>query len=109
MYFDEALVTMRANAGPRLYPAGRVRYSEPVGKLIDNPTHPDADGPRRARDATRIVRRLTLDAQQAIAGPFVGLLWVYVDGGGVGAFVGATCVAAAVAIWLAAIRGSDPS
>ncbi|HEY5853885.1 MAG TPA: VOC family protein [Aldersonia sp.] len=38
-----------------------------------------------------------------------GLLWVYFAGGGVGAFVGATCVGVAVALWRAGIHGSDPS
>ena len=89
-------------------PVERV-VSEPAGRLIDNPSRPDPDGPVRARVAARPVRRLVLDAQFAVAAPFVGALWVYVAGGGVPAFTGATCVAAAVAVWLAAVRGSDPS
>ncbi|PQP25198.1 hypothetical protein [Rhodococcus opacus] len=95
--------------GRRLLPSGRARRSEPAGRLIDNPSRPDPDGPLRARVAARPVRRLVLDAQFAVAAPFVGALWVYVAGGGVPAFAGATCVAAAVAVWLAAVRGSDPS
>uniref|UniRef100_UPI003F7E758B hypothetical protein n=1 Tax=Rhodococcus wratislaviensis TaxID=44752 RepID=UPI003F7E758B len=77
--------------------------------MIDNPSRPDPDGPVRAHMAARPGRRLVLDAQSAVAAPFAGALWVYVAGGGVPAFAGATCVAAAVAMWLAAIRGSDPS
>ena len=95
--------------GRRLLPSGRARRSEPAGRLIDNPSRPGPDGPVRARVAARPVRRLVLDAQFAVAAPFVGALWVYVAGGGVPAFAGATCVAAAVAVWLAAVRGSDPS
>ena len=111
VYFDPALVTLPTptNTFPRLYPAGRDRHSEPPGKLIDNPTRPDPDGAARAHAAASPLRRLTLDAQQAIAAPFIGLMWVYIDGGGVTAFAGATCVAGVVALWLAAINGSDPS
>lgn len=95
--------------GRRLYRAGRVRDSEPVGRLLDNPSRPAPDATERAAAATRPLRRLILDAQFAVAGPLIGLLWVYIDGGGLGAFVGATCIGGSAAIWLAAIRGSDPS
>ncbi|MFE3191630.1 hypothetical protein ACFXHA_21650 [Nocardia sp. NPDC059240] len=116
VYFDPVLVALTQDtaelsgrsvhiAGQRIYPAGRVRDREPVGKLIDNPTRPDPEALRR----TGIGRRLLLDAQSAIAGPFVGLLWVYSSGGGVPGFVGATMIAAAAATWLSAVRGSDPS
>ncbi|MEN0134082.1 MAG: hypothetical protein AAGC80_02980 [Rhodococcus sp. (in: high G+C Gram-positive bacteria)] len=125
VFFDPALVTMPTPTtatvhdvgrrcivtwnGRRLLPSGRARRSEPPGRLIDNPSRPDPDGPVRARVAARPARRLVLDAQFAVAAPFAGALWVYVAGGGLPAFAGATCVAAAVAVWLAAVRGSDPS
>ncbi|MGW2664166.1 hypothetical protein ACWCW7_24660 [Nocardia tengchongensis] len=116
VYFDTALVTLtpttaeigrRAVAvdGRRMYPAGRVRDSEPVGRLIDNPERADPEAIGR----TGVGRRVLLDAQGAVVGPFAGLLWVYVAGGGVGAFVAATIVGAATATWLSAVRGSDPS
>lgn len=125
VFFDPALITMPTPTtatvhdagrrsvvvwdGRRLLPAGRARRSEPVGRLIDNPSRPDPDGPVRARIAARPMRRVVLDAQFAVAAPFAGALWVYVAGGGLPAFVGATCVAAVVAVWFAAVRGSDPS
>ncbi|MFF2086470.1 hypothetical protein ACFVVM_22060 [Nocardia sp. NPDC058176] len=87
----------------RFFPSGRVRNTEPPGKLIDNPTRP-ADPP-----AYGLGRRLILDLQFAIGAPLAGLLWVYVMDGGLGAFVAATTVAAATFTWLSAIRGSDPS
>ncbi|PKV78532.1 hypothetical protein [Nocardia fluminea] len=87
----------------RFYPSGRVRTTEPAGKLVDNPSRP-ADPP-----AFGIARRLILDLQQAVGAPLVGLLWVYVMDGGLGAFIAATTVAAATFTWLSAIRGSDPS
>lgn len=120
VYFDPALITLQAATARidngalrignlRVYPSGSPRDSEPPGRLADNPTRPDPDGPAHAEQSDRFGRRLLLDAQSAIAAPFAGLLWVYVAGGGFAAFLGATTVAAAVATWLAAIRGSDPS
>ncbi|MFE3754088.1 hypothetical protein ACFXO9_07240 [Nocardia tengchongensis] len=116
VYFDPALVTITPTSaeisrrtvsvdGLRMYPAGRVRDSEPVGRLIDNPERADPEAIGR----TGVGRRVLLDAQSAVVGPFAGLLWVYVAGGGSVAFVAATIVAAATATWLSAVRGSDPS
>jgi hypothetical protein len=99
VYFDEV----------RLYPSGPVRDREPVGRLHDNPTRPDPDGPAHAADASRLKRRLLLDGQYVVAAPFAALLWVYVAGGGFPAFAGAATVAAGAAVWFSAIRGSDPS
>lgn len=95
--------------GLRVYPSGRVREVEPVGRLVDNPSRVDADATVTATRAARIGRRLLLDCQSAVAAPFAGLLWVYVAGGGAMTFVGASVVAAAAATWLSAVRGSDPS
>lgn len=93
----------------RVLPAGRARETEPPGRLVDNPTRVDPDAEARVATAVKITRRLLLDAQLAVAAPFVALLWLYVMGGGTGAFVAALCVAAATGAWLSAIRGSDPS
>lgn len=119
VYFDPALVGLTESDatcdatvvvnGRRLFPSGAARDSEPQGRLIDNPTRPDPDGPSHAAASTRLGRRLLLDAQFAVVAPFAGLFWIYVAGGGVPAFAGATVVAAATATWFAAIRGSDPS
>ncbi|HLS78628.1 MAG TPA: hypothetical protein VK083_17755 [Nocardia sp.] len=95
--------------GVRMFPAGRARAAEPVGRLHDNPVRPAPDAPRRARAANRLSRRLLLDAQSAVAAPVAALLWVHLDGGGLPAFLGALCVASAAAVWLTAVRGSDPS
>ncbi|MFI6311345.1 hypothetical protein ACIBEK_14665 [Nocardia fusca] len=93
----------------RVLPAGRARASEPPGRLVDNPTRVDPEAETRATTTTKTTRRLLLDAQPAVAAPFVALLWLYVMGGGTGAFVAAMCVAAVTGTWLGAIRGSDPS
>ncbi|MFB7720711.1 hypothetical protein [Nocardia sp. NPDC056100] len=120
VYFDPGLVTLtQGNAamagraitvdGVRVYPSGRMRSTEPAGRLIDNPARPDDNATVMAATAAKYGRRLLLDAQAAIAGPFIGLLWVYVAGGGPTAFATGTTVGAAAAIWLSAVRGSDPS
>lgn len=120
VYFDPMLVTATDSTAEfrdgtvyfdnvRLYPSGPVRDHEPVGRLHDNPTRPDPDGPAHAADASRFTRRLLLDGQFVVAAPFAALLWVYVGGGGFPGFAGAATVAAGVAVWFSAIRGSDPS
>lgn len=120
VYFDPALVTLTDSVAEfdsgavtlgelRLYPSGPVRDREPIGRLHDNPSRPDPDGPDHAAASARLGRRVLLDAQFAVAAPFAALLWVYVAGGGFPAFAGAATVAAGAAVWSAAIRGSDPS
>lgn len=119
VYFDPTLVTMPTQkasfdttiqvTGHRLFPSGPVHRTEPRGRLIDNPTRADPEGSAQAVRATRLSRRVLLDAQFAVAAPFAGLFWVYIAGDGLPAFAGATVVAAGAATWFAAIRGSDPS
>ncbi|MGK8521447.1 hypothetical protein ACRS6B_07740 [Nocardia asteroides] len=119
VYFDPALVTLTESEaelgrtvhvdGRRLYPSGRVRDAEPPGRLLDNPSRPDPGAPAHIAKATRLRRRLLLDAQSTVAAPIAALLWVYLDGGGLPAFLAATTVAAACAVWLSAVRGSDPT
>nr|WP_236567372.1 hypothetical protein [Nocardia sp. CY41] len=119
VYFDPALIILTETdaeltdrtihvAGRRLYPSGRIRDAEPPGRLVDNPSRPDPDAPAHIAKATRLRRRLLLDAQSTVAAPVAALLWVYLDGGGFPVFLAATTVAAACTIWLSAVRGSDP-
>ncbi|MFI5778543.1 hypothetical protein [Nocardia sp. NPDC051570] len=120
VYFDPMLVTLEESevefsggtmrlGGQRVYPSGPPRDSEPVGRLIDNPTRPDPGGAAHAARAARPDRRLLLDAQSAVAAPFAGGFWVFTAGGGIAAFACATTVLAGATIWFSAIRGSDPS
>ncbi|MGH3914982.1 MAG: hypothetical protein ACRDTC_16485, partial [Pseudonocardiaceae bacterium] len=97
--------------GVWLHPSGRVRMSEPRGRRIDSPAHPDTDTLRAARGAEQDswLRQLRADAVLVVPAPVVGVLWTFLDGGGVLTWAGATALTAALALWWAALRGSDPT
>lgn len=95
--------------GATLYPSGRTRHTEPPGRRTDSPTKPDAYTATRATTAARWRRQLRVDAALLAPAPLVGLLWSYLDDSGTCGWLGATAITAAVALWWAAIRGSDPS
>ena len=95
-------------AGVWIAPSGPVRAIEPRGRRTDSPTVPDDDAHRRAAGAGWR-RQLRCDAVMVVPAPFVGLFWVFLDGGGVGTWAGATVLVAALGLWWAAVRGSDPS
>jgi hypothetical protein len=103
----ERLVAVRA--GATFYPSGRVRRTEPPGRRTDSPTTPDTYAAGRAAAAGRLWRQLRVDAALAVPAPVVGVLWAYLDDGGVSGWLGATALTATVALWWAAIRGSDPT
>jgi hypothetical protein len=44
-----------------------------------------------------------------VPAPLLGLVWAYLDQGGVPSWCGATALCATLASWFAAIRGSDPT
>jgi hypothetical protein len=52
---------------------------------------------------------LRIDAALLVPAPLLGILWAYLDDGGLLGWLGATAVAAVLALWWAAIRGADPS
>jgi hypothetical protein len=125
VYFDPVLVTLAAPAevavhgtgalralqvdGGWVYPSGRVRTAEPKGRLIDNPSRPDTGARERAARSAPLRRQLQVDGVLLAPAPFVGIFWVLLDGGGVPVWLGATLVTAALALWAAAVQGSDPS
>jgi hypothetical protein len=54
-------------------------------------------------------RQLRADLPLVVPAPFIGLLWTYVDRGGLNTWLEVTALTAALGLWLAALRGSDPS
>lgn len=94
--------------GRLLYPSGSVRTTEPNGRRLDNPAAPDDDAWRRAR-SVRTRSRLRNDALLAVPAPLVGLLWAFVDGGGLTSWLAVTAISAAGALFWGAIRGTDPT
>ncbi len=122
VHFDPALLTLPSPATVRLYrsgaarweehvflPSGRSRSVEPRGHRTDNPTAPDAATAARARALAPLHRRLVADLPLVAAAPLVALLWAAVDGSGFTTWLGTTAVLAALALFWAALRGSDPS
>ena len=87
--------------GTELWPSGRLRSGEPRGEVRQAPVAPDAVEVGLARQARA-------DGVLPFLAPVLGVLWAYVDGSGVGGFVLATAVAAAVLFWLPQWLGSDP-
>jgi hypothetical protein len=92
-----------------LVPSGPVRTEEPGGHRTDNPSRPDETVLVRAAALARMSRQLRADLPLVVPAPFIGLLWTYVDRGGLSTWVATTALAAALGLWLAAVRGSDPS
>ncbi|GAA2064108.1 hypothetical protein [Williamsia deligens] len=90
-------------------PAGRARHTAPRGTIVDAPRLNDDDLRLRSARFGSLRRRVLLDFPRAVGAPIVAVLWVSVGGGGFDAFVAATVLAAAVAVWSSAIGGSDPS
>ncbi|MEJ3656645.1 hypothetical protein WEH80_27170 [Actinomycetes bacterium KLBMP 9759] len=133
VHFDPVLVTLPSPAevrvrgdpltdrlvaveidGRLLHPSGPVRATEPRGRRRDNPgpSHgapPDAASVERAARLAPLRRRLQADLPLVLAAPVGAALWAYVDGGGLPTWAGTTALLAAAALWVAALRGSDPS
>jgi hypothetical protein len=95
--------------GRILYPSGPVRATEPRGRRTDNPTAPDRATRDRAAALAPLRRQLQADLPLLVPAPVIALLWTYVDGGGLATWLSATALLAATGLWLAAVRGSDPT
>lgn len=128
VHFDPVLVGLRSPAtvrvhgdplgdrlvavdvdGRLLHPSGPVRAREPRGQRTDNPSAPDATTVERMARLAPVRRQLRADLPLLLPAPIVALLWTYLDGAGLATWVGTTALLAASGLWLAAIRGSDPS
>lgn len=87
--------------GTEVWPAGRVRRRPPRGDVAQADVDPDATELGMGRQARA-------DGVLPFLAPVLGLLWSYVDSSGVGGFVLATALSAAVLFWLPQWLGSDP-
>lgn len=105
----DRLVAAATPNGTLLVPSGPVRLNEPGGYRTDNASRPDATAGTRAAALARARRQLQADLPMVVPAPFIGLLWTYVDSGGVTGWATATALTAALGLWLASVRGSDPS
>ncbi|MGH3869935.1 MAG: hypothetical protein ACRDSR_00220 [Pseudonocardiaceae bacterium] len=90
--------------GVWLDPSGPSRTAEPRGRRIDNPARPDAGAATPSWG-----RQLRADAVLTTPAPIVGLLWVFLDGGGMITWTCTTALTATLALWYAALHGSDPT
>jgi hypothetical protein len=128
VHFDPALVGLASPASVRLrgdplrhrlvvaeidgrlvYPSGPVRATEPRGSRTDNPSRPDSGAAGRGDALGRLRRQVLADLPLLVPAPLVALLWTYVDGGGVATWLATTLLVGSLALWFAAVRGSDPS
>lgn len=128
VHFDPVLIELPAPATVRLHgdplrdrlvaakiegrvllPSGPVRSTEPRGRRTDNPTRPDASTSERAAALAPLRRQLQADLPLLVPAPIIALLWTYVDGGGLTSWLAATALLAALGLWLASVRGSDPT
>lgn len=88
--------------GAEVWPSGRVRAREPRGEVrLAEP----GSAPRTAGWGAQV----RSDVVVVAAAPLLGLLWAYLDGSGVGGFVVAGVLSAAVLFWLTELAGSDPA
>jgi membrane protein YdbS with pleckstrin-like domain len=76
---------------------------------VDNPSEVDDSVRARAVTVRGLLRQLRADIVLIVPAPLMGLVWAYLDGGGVWSWLGASVITAALALWLGALRGSDPS
>lgn len=87
--------------GTELWPSGRLRSRLPRGDVRQAAVDPDAGDLGLARQARA-------DGVAPFVAPVLGVLWAYVDSSGVGGFLLATALSAAVLFWLPQLLGSDP-
>jgi hypothetical protein len=95
--------------GRVLHPSGPVRAHEPRGRRTDNPSAPDALTMQRLAGLATLRRQLRADLPLLAPAPVIALLWTYLDGAGIATWAATTALLAALGLWFAALRGSDPS
>lgn len=128
LHFDPALLTLPSPAtvrfrgdplrhrlvaveldGRLVPPSGPVRSTEPRGRRTDNPSAPDAAAVARAATLAPLRRQMLADLPLTVPAPLVALLWTWVDGAGAVSWFATTALLATVALFSAAVRGTDPT
>jgi hypothetical protein len=87
--------------GAEVWPSGRIRDQVPRGEQR-------APRATSGRPAIGLLRQIRVDAVPTVAAPLLGLVWAWVDDGGVSSFAGATALSAVLIFWLFQRLGSDP-
>jgi hypothetical protein len=101
--------------GTPIWQSGRKRPVSPSGDVITASTPWSKAAQRRVADADAppppagLGRQLRADAALLVVAPMLGLLWAYLDSGGLAGFVGSTVLLACVLLWLPSIVGTDPT
>lgn len=87
--------------GAEVWPSGRLRDRAPRG---------EQRAPRSARDPqpAGLLRQVRMDLVAVFVAPLLGLVWAYLDEGGVASFAGGTALSAVGVFWLFQRLGSDP-
>jgi hypothetical protein len=87
--------------GTEIWPSGRLRGRAPRGDVRQAAVDPDAGDLGLGRQARA-------DGVAPFLAPALGLLWAYVASAGLGGFLLATALVAAVVFWVPQLLGSDP-
>ncbi|WP_155858758.1 hypothetical protein [Candidatus Blastococcus massiliensis] len=87
--------------GAEVWPSGRLRDRAPRG---------EQRAPRSAQDLqpAGLRRQVRVDVVAVVVAPLLGLVWAYLDEGGVASFAGGTALSAVGVFWLFQRLGSDP-
>lgn len=92
-----------------IWPSGRVRTAQPRGRQFANPGTYRRGSAVPEQPSIPLSRQTRRDAAFVAIAPLLGLLWAYVNGSGLIAFVVATVLLAGLLFWAPSVYGSDPT
>ncbi|TKJ19029.1 hypothetical protein A6V29_10710 [Blastococcus sp. CCUG 61487] len=88
-------------AGAEVWPSGRLRDQAPRGEQR-------APRPTDVAPPAGLARQVRVDLVAVFVAPLLGLVWAYLDEGGLASFAGGTALSAAGVFWFFQRLGSDP-